>query len=164
MRHSSLELTGRYTRPRAVDIEAAASMLPSLKPEGDRPESLSLAMTGIDASPLSPLGSALAARRVRIEPESDGSCRNDPAECAKEGLPEVIAGDGLRREVSAADRIHPTGFEPVTFGSVGDYSPERSRTKTPINLEFIDFGRRCKSQHFQARKHKESSVLWVDSP
>jgi integrase len=34
MRHSSLELTGRYTRPRAVDIKAAAGMLPSLKPEG----------------------------------------------------------------------------------------------------------------------------------
>src|SRR5262249_17020635 len=32
MRHSSLELTGRYTRPRAVDIEAAAGLLPSLKP------------------------------------------------------------------------------------------------------------------------------------
>jgi hypothetical protein len=32
MRHSSLELTGRYTRSRAVDIEAAAGMLPSLKP------------------------------------------------------------------------------------------------------------------------------------
>ena len=40
MRHSTLELTGRYTRPRAVDIEAAASMLPSLKPTGDRPEGL----------------------------------------------------------------------------------------------------------------------------
>ena len=25
MRHSTLELTGRYTRPRAVDIEAAAA-------------------------------------------------------------------------------------------------------------------------------------------
>jgi integrase len=46
MRHSTLELTGRYTRPRAVDIEAAASMLPSLKPAGDRPETL--AMTGTD--------------------------------------------------------------------------------------------------------------------
>jgi integrase len=33
MRHSSLELTGRYTRPRDEDVEAAASMLPSLKPE-----------------------------------------------------------------------------------------------------------------------------------
>src|SRR4051794_38921745 len=48
MRHSTLELTGRYTRPRAVDIEVAASMLPSLKPAGDRPEVL--AATGTDAS------------------------------------------------------------------------------------------------------------------
>src|SRR5262249_32665381 len=46
MRHSTLELTGRYTRPRAVDIEAAAAKLPSLKPEGDRPEAL--AATGTD--------------------------------------------------------------------------------------------------------------------
>jgi integrase len=37
MRHSTLELTGRYTRPRVVDIEAAASMLPSLRPGGDQP-------------------------------------------------------------------------------------------------------------------------------
>ena len=47
MRHSKLEMTGRYTRPRAVDLDAAASMLPSLKPEGDKPESL--AMTGTDS-------------------------------------------------------------------------------------------------------------------
>ncbi len=33
MRHSTLELTGRYTRPRALDIEGAASSLPSLRPE-----------------------------------------------------------------------------------------------------------------------------------
>ena len=51
MRHSSLELTGRYTRPRAVDIEAAASMLPSLKPEGSKPEAL--AATGTDGRPIS---------------------------------------------------------------------------------------------------------------
>jgi integrase len=48
MRHSTLELTGRYTRPRAVDIESAASMLPSLKPTGDRPDVL--AATGTDTS------------------------------------------------------------------------------------------------------------------
>ncbi len=32
MRHSTLELTGRYTRPRALDLERAASALPSLRP------------------------------------------------------------------------------------------------------------------------------------
>ncbi len=46
MRHSKLEMTGRYTRPRAVDIAAAASLLPSLKPEGEQPEAL--AATGTD--------------------------------------------------------------------------------------------------------------------
>ena len=52
MRHSTLELTGRYTRPRAVDIEAAAGMLPSLKPEADHAVER-VAMTGTDSSPVS---------------------------------------------------------------------------------------------------------------
>ena len=60
MRHSTLELTGRYTRPRVADIEAAASKLPSLKPEGDRPEAAM--MTGTDPTPvLSATGNALPA-------------------------------------------------------------------------------------------------------
>ena len=45
MRHSSLALTDRYTRLRAVDIEAAASRLPCLKPPAD------LAATGTDDRP-----------------------------------------------------------------------------------------------------------------
>jgi hypothetical protein len=48
-----LELTGRYTRPRAVDIDAAASMLPSLKPSSEQPEAL--AATGTDGQPISRL-------------------------------------------------------------------------------------------------------------
>ena len=48
MRHSTLELTGRYTRPRVADIEAATSMLPTLKPSADRPESQ--AATGTDGA------------------------------------------------------------------------------------------------------------------
>jgi integrase len=32
MRHSTLELTGRYTRPRAVELQDAARSLPALKP------------------------------------------------------------------------------------------------------------------------------------
>jgi integrase len=51
MRHSSLELTGRYTRPRAVDIEAAAESIPSLKPSG--PERI--VMTGTDERPVATL-------------------------------------------------------------------------------------------------------------
>jgi site-specific recombinase XerD len=47
MRHSSLELTGRYTRLRAVDMEAGVSRIPSLKPESDKPKGLEA--TGTDA-------------------------------------------------------------------------------------------------------------------
>jgi hypothetical protein len=46
MRHSKLEMTGRYTRPRAVDLEAAALMVPSLKPVEDKREAT--AATGTD--------------------------------------------------------------------------------------------------------------------
>jgi integrase len=59
MRHSKLEMTGRYTRPRVVDIEAAASLLPSLKPEPDRPEAL--ALTGTDPGPISARGATSGA-------------------------------------------------------------------------------------------------------
>ena len=72
MRHSTLELTGRYTRPRAVDIEAAASMLPSLKPTGDRPEGL--AMTGTDG----PIGH-------RHPSDPTGPARPDPDKSGSEG-------------------------------------------------------------------------------
>ncbi len=72
MRHSSLELTGRYTKPRAVDIEAAASMLPSLKPSGDRPEALE--KTGTDG----PIG-----HRQMSDPA--GPERQDPEESGSEG-------------------------------------------------------------------------------
>ena len=37
MRHSTLELTGRYTRPRAVDIEHAAESLPCFDPTPTSP-------------------------------------------------------------------------------------------------------------------------------
>ena len=48
MRHSTLELTGRYTRPRAVDIERAAESMPSLRPDADRSNASTLAATGTD--------------------------------------------------------------------------------------------------------------------
>jgi integrase len=50
MRHSKLEMTGRYTRPRAVDLEIAAMMVPSLRPTGKQPEALEA--TGTDPVPV----------------------------------------------------------------------------------------------------------------
>jgi integrase len=53
MRHSTLELTGRYTRPRAVDLNRASESLPSLRPNADRPESSTLYATGTDGHHIS---------------------------------------------------------------------------------------------------------------
>ena len=40
MRHSKLEMTAKYTRPRPVDLESAAAMVPSLKPANIQPEAM----------------------------------------------------------------------------------------------------------------------------
>jgi hypothetical protein len=78
MRHSSLELTGRYTQPRAVDIEHAADALPSLRPTADLPESNTLAATGTEGqhinnrfSPHLPTG---ARGNAQIDAETCGMC------------------------------------------------------------------------------------------
>jgi integrase len=51
MRHSNLELTGHYTRPRVVDVERASSLLPSLKSDLGEPEPMT--MTGTDGNTVS---------------------------------------------------------------------------------------------------------------
>ena len=50
MRHSTLELTGRYTRPRAVDLNRATESLPSLKPDSNDSNASTLAATGTEDS------------------------------------------------------------------------------------------------------------------
>ena len=44
MRHSTLELTGRYTRPHVVDLDHAAGLLPTLRT--DTPDGGTMAATG----------------------------------------------------------------------------------------------------------------------
>jgi hypothetical protein len=145
MRHSTLELTGRYTKPRAVDIEAAAGMLPSLKPSGNRPEGL--AMTGTNG----PIGHRQPSESTgpgRSEPEDSAACdaihqqtlapilrplgdvsgrdlspsdvmtRSDAPACINEKPPVSRGLDASRRDLSSSVAIHPIGFEPITFGSV----------------------------------------------
>jgi hypothetical protein len=81
MRHSTLEMTGSYTRPRAVDIEAAAGMLPSLKPRANSPESVVL--TGTDQSPVS----ASTATYSATEAVVDGSKSHGPQAVTQIGSP-----------------------------------------------------------------------------
>src|SRR4051812_24006385 len=51
MRHSTLELTGRYTRPRMHDIEGATAALPSLRPNPQGSEAM--AATGTEGQHIS---------------------------------------------------------------------------------------------------------------
>ena len=114
MRHSTLELTGRYTRPRAVDIEAAASKLPSLRPSGDRPEPM--AMTGTDAVVTPQSGSALAARSVPDQPTSVQYWSNGKTIAAPGSLPEVVAtGRGGLKQAGTGE-MTGLGLEPRTNG------------------------------------------------
>ncbi len=113
MRHSTLELTGRYTRPRAVDIENAASMLPSLKPQPDHPEIV--VATGTDGEPIRdvfahhlPIGGDGNGAELRLtdviassEPQSfmDRETRKNKASeayCADPRLTDRNTGDGTR--------------------------------------------------------------------
>ncbi len=116
MRHSTLELTGRYTRPRAVDLEAAASMLPSLKPTGDRPEGL--AATGTDgpighrhpSDPTDPTGP---------DPENSG---REGSSISKDFGPHLAtAGDVSGRDLSASDVMTPSN------------APALTNEKTPVS-------------------------------
>jgi integrase len=46
MRHSTLELSGRYTRPRQHDLDSAVAALPALRPESPAPDAMKA--TGTD--------------------------------------------------------------------------------------------------------------------
>ena len=50
MRHSTLELTGRYTRPRMHDLAGATAALPTLRP--DAPGAEPMAATGTEGRPI----------------------------------------------------------------------------------------------------------------
>jgi hypothetical protein len=71
MGHSTLELTGRYRPPRAVALEAAASMLPTLRPTETGSEQV--VMTGTDPRPvLLPIATADDPSAVACESNQNG--------------------------------------------------------------------------------------------
>jgi hypothetical protein len=127
MRHSTLELTGRYTRPRAVDIENAASMLPSLKPSGDRPESV--AATGTDG---------------RLS-------QRQPSEAI--GQPAVDAGNSSPERQSISERLShyfPTGEpgncrKPSDVGVMTGSDAQSSMSSNPLVEKGVAANRRVLS-------------------
>jgi integrase len=114
MRHSTLEQTGRYTRPRAVDLERATASLPCLRPAGRDQEAL--AATGTDPPAASATPGAtqaavdgcsgvaaddLASGRLRFpKPQAAGSNpagRNQSKPCRTRDLRTRPAWDGAAR-------------------------------------------------------------------
>jgi integrase len=115
MRHSSLELTGRYTRPRAVDIDAAASMLPSLKPSGEQPEAL--AATGTDGQPIS----RLLSLHLPLAGDADVRTGSSPDVMTGPSASTIMMGSfvenaakdvDLRLGIARGVEEAPPGFEP----------------------------------------------------
>ncbi len=93
MRHSTLELTGRYTRPRAVDLEQAARSLPTFRPKAPTSESEAARATGTDGgvggnlAPYLPLTGDGSSR-----PESDTVAISDMSDAlaiGRKGKPET---------------------------------------------------------------------------
>jgi integrase len=130
MRHSTLELTGRYTRPRMVDIESAASSLPGLRPDSTSREFM--AATGTDGGRINnPLAHYLPTG-------GDGSGRT-VADAGVKGVemvgkvigrkPMTVAGfDGLGRDL--AGRGANSGVRTRT-GDLRIMRPPRGLFSTP---------------------------------
>jgi integrase len=84
MRHSTLDLTSRYTRPRVADLAGATSALPTLAPDRPGPEAAEAVKTGTTDQPiyspfslLQPYG---AQGKGRVKAETGGTAPgNDSA-------------------------------------------------------------------------------------
>ncbi len=182
MRHSTLELTGRYTKPRAVDIDAAASLLPSLKPKGNQPEVMGATGTDGRFAPRllsDPTGPALpnpeetsperATHRETFAPSlrlsGDGQSRTDARSGGMTGLDvqasmqgkslEKKALDGLVRLQTRPDgRVPKVGLEPTP--------PCGDRILSPARLPFRHFGARSRSCSTRvATANRRLSVAWA---
>ena len=119
MRHSKLEMTGRYTRPRTVDIDAAASMLPSLKPDRGEPESM--AATGTDPAPVShPTATQSATLSEEGDPNSIAG--SVVASSRRRKVNPLVEGSSPSPVISAIGRDRPssrTSFLPARLFSGG---------------------------------------------
>jgi integrase len=96
MRHSSLELTGKYTKPRQHDLDGAVAALPSFRPEPPSTEAQALRATGTCAGAATALHRDLQEERksnsgkgIRLSAECM-PCTEPPGRAARRAaLPEM---------------------------------------------------------------------------
>ena len=126
LRHSTLELTGRYTRPRAVDIKKAAEFLPSLRPDTNHPIASTLATSGTDGQPIS------KAFAEYLPNSGDGLSRNLslPDVMTKSDDPKMM--NGLTLEKAGDDAYCRVDSHPVESTGVGTRTPDLRIMRPPL--------------------------------
>jgi integrase len=104
MRHSNLEMTNRYTRPRMHDLEGAAASLPSLRPGAPGPESV--AATGTDGKHIEnrlahhlPTAGDVSGRELAV---AGGSTESAPRTAPDRNPLEITALDASGRKLSSS--------------------------------------------------------------
>ena len=115
MRHSTIVLTmDRYSHVGLHDTAGALDKLPPLPGHGASTEAAR--MTGTDA-----ITSDTKWQRSDSGTGRDGADSGGSGGMTRQGegsgLPQVVALDGSRRDVTEAGEVHPAGLEPATYGS-----------------------------------------------
>jgi len=156
MRHSTLELTGRYTRPRAVDLDEAALALPSLRPKADTPDACILKATGTDDLAHRPVGKAGGPKPAEGEAEKPNASivsmaepdhlahqpvgkagAGIPTEAGKDRANVVRAGENLAHHLpttgTVSSRKAPQADATADLGerSAGSHKPSKGRDLPP---------------------------------
>jgi integrase len=126
MRHSTLELTGRYTRPHLHDMEGTTASLPNLRPAMQGSEAVSA--TGTDGPISDPLSLHLPCAgdgEGRIESESGGILPTNDAASMEHKALSLEELDAARRDLTAS----------------GGSAPRRTRTFNPLiksQVSYVD--------------------------
>jgi hypothetical protein len=165
MRHSTLELTGRYTRPRAVDIEKAAETFPSLRPGRGQTISSSVAATGTEDSPAHRQPSEAATQPTPI-PDGSGTevqpisevfahllpteaVSTSPNQSHSDAITRSSAHSKRKRSPSKKGGPDSSGrplSQPVVSTGVGTRTPDLRIMRRPATCD-LKLKKPCKTSH-----------------
>jgi hypothetical protein len=104
-RHSSSALTDRYTHIRLHDQAAALEAMPSLLPDGDRPQGRRLAATGTDPVCCTNVAQTLEGGRGQLIVDGGERKRTDPSEEATEPLKLPAVEGSCERMIADDERV-----------------------------------------------------------